>query len=81
MKYAIQYEHLENELVKDEITKWHFNRVKDCANTYRLELSDEDFIRFLMLQKDNKDIEWMMHKMDTYKKSLIDVLVSYITYK
>lgn len=80
MKYDIQYEHLEDDLVKDEVSKWHFDEVKSNANKYNLELSDEDFKRFLTLQKASKDIGWMMHKMSLYKKSLVDILVSYITY-
>lgn len=59
MKYDIQYEHLEDDLVKDEISKWHFDEVKNYANKYNLELSDEDFKRFLTLQKANKDVGWM----------------------
>jgi hypothetical protein len=80
MKYAIEYEHLKDELVTSDKTKWHFNEVKDSANKYNLELSDEDFKRFLKLEVSNKDINWLMHKMSAYKMSLTDVLISYITY-
>ncbi|MCL1696334.1 hypothetical protein [Lysinibacillus sp. BPa_S21] len=80
MKYTIQYEHLEDELVNDADSKWHFDEVKNYANKYSLELSDVDFKRFLKLQKSNKDIAWMMHIMSVYKQSFTDTLISYITY-
>lgn len=80
MTYVIEYEHLKDELVSDEKTRWHFNKVKDAANKFKLELFDEDFKRLYKLQKADKDIEWLMHKMSVYKQSLTDALVSYITY-
>lgn len=80
MKYAIEYEHLYEELVIDKDTKWNFNKVKDTANNNRLELSDEDFKRLFKLQRNDKDIGWLMNKMSAYKMSLTDVLISYITY-
>lgn len=80
MEYAIEYEHLIDELVTDTKTQWRFNNVKESANKYKLELSDEDFKRFLKLQNANKDISWLMHQMDAYKKSLTDALINYITY-
>jgi regulation of enolase protein 1 (concanavalin A-like superfamily) len=80
MKYAIEYEHLADELITNEKTKWHFNQVKNNANEYKLELSDEDFKRLFKLQTADKDIRWLMHKMSIYKLSLVDALVSYITY-
>ncbi|MCL1696315.1 hypothetical protein [Lysinibacillus sp. BPa_S21] len=43
IKYAIQYEHLKIELVKNENQEWHFNQVKKHANNNQVELSDEDF--------------------------------------
>jgi hypothetical protein len=80
MKYVIEYEHLADELIVSEKTKWYFNQVKNNANEYKLELSDEDFKRLFKLQTADKDIEWLMHKMSVYKLSLIDALVSYIIY-
>lgn len=80
MKYAIEYEHLKDDLVNNDLTEWHFKKVKDTANKLRLELSDEDFLRFFKLHKADKDISWLMHKMSAYKLSLTDALISYITY-
>lgn len=80
MEYAIQYEHLKEELVTDNKTEWHFNKVKQSANKYRLELTDEEFKGFLKLHKSNKDINWFMHLMSTYKTSFTEALINYITY-
>lgn len=80
MKYAIEYEHLKEELVTNQKTEWHFNQVKNSANKFRLELSDEDFKRFLKLEISDKDIKWLMHQMSAYKLSLTDALISMITY-
>lgn len=80
MNYAIEYEHLIDELVTDSSASWHFDKVKDTANKNRLELSDEDFLRFFKLQKADKDVGWLMHQMNAYKLSLTDALISYITY-
>jgi hypothetical protein len=80
MKYVIEYEHLNDELIKNDKTKFHFNKVKDSANKYRLELSDEEFKQFLKLQMSDKDVNWLMHKMSVYKLSFTDALISYITY-
>jgi hypothetical protein len=80
MKYVIEYEHLNDELVKNDKTHFHFNKVKDSANKYRLELSDEEFKQFLKLQMSDKDVNWLMHKMSVYKLSFTDALISYITY-
>lgn len=80
MKYKIEYESLKDELATDDKRKWYFNKVKDSANKYSLELSDEDFKRFFKLQVSDKDIDWLMHNMSAYKRSLTDALVSYITY-
>lgn len=79
MEYAIKYEHLEDELVTNKEALFHFNRVKDNANKYRLELSDEDFKRFLKLHKSDKDVSWLMHLMSVYKISFTDALIAYIT--
>lgn len=80
MTYAIEYEHLKDELVKNSNTEWIFNKVKNSANKYKLELSDEDFNNLFKLQKADKDIEWVMHQMSVYKQTLTDALISYITY-
>jgi len=80
IKYTIEYEHLKIDLVKNEHHAWHFNQVKNHANKYRVELSDKDFERLFKLQMKDKDIEWMLHKMGNCNVSLIDTLVSYITY-
>lgn len=80
MKYAIEYEHLKDELVTDTTTERHFNRVKGIANCYKIELSDEDFKRLLKLDIADKDTDWFIHKMSAYKLSLTDALISYITY-
>jgi hypothetical protein len=80
MKYAIQYEHLKDELAKNSKLGWHFNKVKDSANEFSLELSDEDFKRFFQLHAADIDITWLMHKMSSYKLSLTDALIGYIIY-
>ncbi|KEP26592.1 hypothetical protein BA70_18545 [Bacillus zhangzhouensis] len=87
MKYAIPYDHLEEELVTEgtmytlELSKllFHFKKVKESANKYRLELSDEDFKRFFRLHVSGVDIDWIMHIISTYEKSFTDTLVQYIT--
>lgn len=80
MNYAITYEQLEDELIKDKVTRWHFNNVKNKANENRLELSDDDFKRLFKIDVKDKDINWIMLKMSAYKLNLVDALVSYITY-
>jgi regulation of enolase protein 1 (concanavalin A-like superfamily) len=78
MKYAIEYEHLKDELVTNDLTDWHFKKVKDTANELRLELSDEEFNQFFKLHKADKDIIWLMHQMSAYNLSFTEALVSYI---
>ena len=80
MKYAIGYGALRDELVTSFESEWHFNKVKDSANEYHLELLDEEFKGFLKLQLNDRDIEWMMHKMSVHKLSFEDALITYITY-
>lgn len=80
MKYVTDYEHLKDELVIDSKTRWDFNRVKDSANKYKLELSDDEFKSFLKLQASDKDVGWIMHNMSAYKITFVDSLISYITY-
>ncbi|WHF25266.1 hypothetical protein QJS65_10435 [Bacillus altitudinis] len=87
MKYDIPYDHLEEELVTEntmytlELSKllFHFRKVKESANKYRLELSDEDFESFFRLHVSGVDIDWIMHIMSTYENSITDTLVQYIT--
>jgi len=67
MKYVIEYEHLMDELVTNEKARWNFNQVKDSANKYRLD-------------KVQKDVGWVMHKMSAYELSFTDALITYITY-
>jgi hypothetical protein len=80
MKYDIPYKHLGDDLVTNKDTHRHFKKVRENANNYKLELSDDDFKRFFKLSMRDKDINWLMHKMSTYNLSLVDALVSYITY-
>ncbi len=77
LKFAIEYEHL-----KDEYdSKWHFKRIVELANKYELELSDEDFERFYKLERNGKDVSWLMHCMTISETgTLIDALVSMITW-
>nr|WP_145401765.1 hypothetical protein [Paenibacillus xylanexedens] len=79
MIYAIEYEHLTDELIKNEKTQWHFNEVKNHANEYKLELSDDEFKGFLKLSLKDKDIGWLMNQM-RYKRTFTEALISYITY-
>lgn len=79
MKYDISYEHLEDEFVDKENEQWHFKKVRENANKYKLELTDDDFRRFFKLSLKETDIGWLMHKMSAYNLSLIDALVLYIT--
>lgn len=80
MKYDIQYEHLEDELVTDSSTFFCFKNVRNSANKHRLELSDDDFKRFFKLSMRGKDIDWLMLCMSDYNVSLIDALISYMCY-
>lgn len=80
MKYAIEYEHLKDELVTSEKTERNFNKVKESANKYSLELTDEEFKRFLKLRKSDKDIDWLMNQMSVYKLTFTDALINYITW-
>ncbi len=80
MKYVIRYEHIKDELVTSTKTEWHFDKVRDNANNYSLELSDEDFKHFLKLQTAGIDIRWLMHKMSAYKVSFTEALVVYTTF-
>lgn len=77
--YVIEYEHLKDELVTNSTTLWNFNRVKDNANEFRMELSDEDFKRFFKLSQRDKDIGWLMYRMSEYNLNFIDALIMYIT--
>ena len=56
MKYIIQYEHIKDDLVTSEKSEFLFNHVKEHANKYKLELSDEDFKRFFKLKESDVDI-------------------------
>lgn len=79
MKYVIEYEQLKDELVTNDKTRVLFNRVRNYANKYRIELSDEEFKTFFALGKnDHTDIRWMISKMGMYDVPFVDVLVSYI---
>ena len=80
MKYAIEYEHLKDELVTSFEWKRPFNKVKDAANENHLELSDEEFKGFFKLQLRDKDVEWMMHRMSVHELSFADALITYIIY-
>lgn len=83
MEYKIKYEHIHSEYVDENEprTKFLFNEVVKSANKYKLELSDEDFYRFIKLENKSKDINWIMHQMSLGKgRSLTDALVTYITY-
>lgn len=80
MRYVIEYEHLKDDLVTDELTQWQFDKVKESANKYKLELTDAEFNQFLKLRKADKDIDWLMHKMGAYRLTFTDALISYITY-
>ena len=78
MKYAIEYEHLKEELVTSFEWERPFNKVKDIANKHSLELSDEEFKGFFKLQLRDKDVEWMMRKMSMHELSFADALIIYI---
>jgi len=77
MIYVIEYEHLADELVRNERTEWHFKQVKEYANKFNLELTDEEFRGLFTLQKKDKDIGWIMHQM-SYGSTFTDALISYI---
>jgi len=62
IKYAIPYEHLKDELVTDAKTRFYFKEVKNNANEWGLELTDNEFRSFFKLIQADKDISWMMHK-------------------
>lgn len=46
MDYVIPYDHIALEYVIDGKSQWEFEKVRDCANKNRLELSDEEFYHF-----------------------------------
>jgi len=76
IKYDVQYEHLQDELGNG----YNFKKVVELANKNKLELTDEDFKRFLKLAENDKDVKWIMNIMSTYDISFIDTLISYITW-
>ncbi|MFW0909642.1 hypothetical protein [Bacillus altitudinis] len=80
MKYVIPYDHIAEEYVTDGKSLWEFEKVRDCANKYRLELSDAEFYHFLKLRRKDIDVSWFMHLMSVYGSSFTDTLVHYITY-
>lgn len=80
MKYVIPYDHIAEEYVIDGKSQWEFEKVRDCANKNRLELSEDDFYKFLTLYRKDIDIDWIMYRMSNFNKSFLDSLVSYITY-
>ncbi|MCA6607465.1 hypothetical protein [Bacillus safensis] len=80
MKYDIPYDHIEEEYVIGGKSQWEFGKVRDCANKYRLELSDDDFYNFLTLYRKDIDIGWIMYRMSNFNESFLDSLVSYLTY-
>lgn len=77
---VIDYTRLKSELATDDKKDWCFGQVKKSGEKYGLNLSEEDFKRFFKLKVDGQDVDWMMHHMSAYNKSLIDTLVMYITY-
>lgn len=82
MKYDVSYDHLKEELydsfcVKNESLDFYFNQLKEYADEYRLELSDEDFENLFRLHVSDKDVKWIMSKMSNYGRSLTSALVSY----
>ncbi|MHC2451267.1 hypothetical protein ACUXP3_001868 [Bacillus altitudinis] len=81
MKYEIPYDHLKDELATSAKLRWHFEKVRDCANKHRLELSDEDFERFYKLHVSSRDIDWIMRLMSNRDRSFLDALVAYVTYR
>lgn len=80
MKYVIPYDHIAEEYVTDGKSLWEFEKVRDCANKYRLELSDVEFYYFLKLFRKDLSIDWIMYRMNELNVSLLDALVSYVTY-
>lgn len=79
IKYEIKYENLADELITDKDSERTFNYVRNAANKYRLELTEEEFTGFFELWKYEKDIRWMMHKMSAYNSSFPKALITYIT--
>ncbi|WP_145413480.1 hypothetical protein [Paenibacillus xylanexedens] len=77
MIYTIEYEHLADELVKNERTEWHFDQVKKYANELKLELTDEEFRGLFALQKQDRDIDWIMSQM-SHSSTFTEALISYI---
>ncbi len=89
MDYDIKYEHLFDKYCKsspegsypyyNSTNIFKFKQVRDSANKHRLELTDEYFELFFRLSQ-KADIDWIMHLMSEYGKTLEEALVSYITY-
>lgn len=80
MKYVIPYDHIAEEYVTGGKSQWEFEKVRDCVNKYRLELSDDDFYKFLKLYRRGVGIDWIMYRMRELNESFLDALVSYVTY-
>lgn len=78
MKYEIDYQPVKDGLTDDDI--WDFNKVRDYANEYELELSDDDFMRFLKIHKSDGDVGFLMNQMSTYNQTLTDALVTYVCF-
>lgn len=61
----------------EECCKKH---ITECLKEYKLEVSEEDFNRLVKLQERDKDAKWIISVMAQYNKSLVDALISYISY-
>ncbi len=77
MKYAISYEHLYEDLVNNDRTKKAFNKVRDEANSRRVELEDEEFSHLFDLTKDDCDITWILNCMNE-ECNFVQALISFI---
>ena len=73
-----EYSELRNELVTDDRTKFLFDLVRNTSIEFNVELSEDDFCRLFRLAVADKDISWILNRMNS--SSLTDVLVSYITF-
>lgn len=60
--------------------EWCKKHITECLKEYKLEVNEEDFNRLVKLQKYDNDAKWIISVMSQYNKSLVDVLISYLTY-
>lgn len=88
LTYNIDYSHLKQELgienlpysFENNAKDYAFKKVKEYADNFEMELSDEEFMLLYKIKLDGKDAEWIMCRMKNDNERLASALVSYICY-